>query len=277
MTTTTPAAVEAPLSLCVPADLIGVPHLFVSTEAARYYLCGVFLSPLAEGCGITATATDGHALGCVHSEHGHAAADIILRIDDKGFARMCRKFGRKRFRDVETAWVCAAPGAIAADGEKQAPAVELFLVKCGSDKPDAATIAGFTRHAPDPKAMVGLLARTTAEAIDGTFPEWRRVIPTTNEPKVIVNPGFVQAGLLEQATDAAKAYEAILRIVAPGSHEVPHFIDLGFRDFVGVLMPYRDTGGGTHYDRPEWLRVPSAADTAKAARSMDPEPEKIAA
>lgn len=258
----------ATLPLCIPADLLGVPHLFVSNEATPFYLQGVFISPLAERCGVTGTSTDGHCLAAVHAEDAFALRDMILLVEDKCFAAMCRKAGRKLTEPVPDAWVCALPGAIAASVDAQKGAIELLLI-AQRDKPSAAEVAGWAKTAPNPKNVVGLLARTYAEEVDATFPEWRRVVPRTDPARASAESGAVNPAYLQTFIEAARAYETQIRIAVPADHAAPHFIDLGFKDFLGVIMPMQDWANGERYETPPWISTPSAAQAALRTERED--------
>lgn len=284
MTTTTPAAVEAPLSLCVPAALIGVPHLFASTEATRYYLCGISLERLAESCGIVSTATNVHILGAMMSDQGYIAADIILKIEDSAFLRLCRK-NAHALTDPPTVWVCAWPGAIRDDGKQPSDSIELLLVTAGSERPNPTFLKDAARHAPNPKLSTGygVIARAFAEPIDATYPDWRRIIPkmpapVDGEPYLRPQPVFVQSQYFDTFIAAASALKTSVRIAVPNDHAAPMLVDLARPDFVGVAMPVRTGTEDQPYQRPAWVDIPSQAAAEKAARAFDhPEPEKIAA
>lgn len=255
-TTTTPPDA---LGLRVPADLIGGHALFRSTEDARYYLQGVCIEPLTEASGVVGVATDGHTLGAVFAADGFAQRQIILDIDDKAFLTLCRRHSRQR-HEKTSRWVCAMAWPEKADGFPGVKTIELALIAWPKEPPRAENVRHLlANERPDAKASAGLIARTTAGWIDATYPEWQRVIP---HERFHVAPYFIQGAYLDRATDVSRCYgggrSGPVRIVATSEDALaPHIIDVGFSDFIGVVMPIRHGEPGVPAV-PGWLSIPTA-------------------
>lgn len=145
-------------SFAMPASrladsLHAVAHA-ISSEATRYYLCGVFIHAAADADGrelaLRMAATDGHRLARLKQDAPDGAAawpDMIVP------AFVVKQLAR---------WLAAA--AKTAEGDSGAE-VEVIV----NDPP---TLIRFEKPAPDDGRLW-----IVAKLIDGTFPEYARVIP----------------------------------------------------------------------------------------------------
>ena len=132
---------------------------FASTEKARYYLHGVHIAPAPDGAHLV--ATDGHRMGvlrllaidgyCAPNPVGATPEHIILSNTNKAFLAAIKDTRRA------THWIVI-----------RAETVEVRMVM------------GQYVSAPAEVIDSGLVTQTfpaSALLVNGTFPEWRRVIP----------------------------------------------------------------------------------------------------
>lgn len=267
------------MDACIPAPLFAAAYLFTSTETTRYYLQGVFLERLAEGAGLTLAATNGHVLGAGLTAQGFTRKDVILQVTDRPFLSACRSDDR--------AWICIP------DGELDKAAPELFLVVTDSlNPPDDAMLKQARRQPPNKRAVIGeMKARAQGAIVDGTFPSWRRVVPTTGKPRkdAVLGTWFFNADYIALLRDAAFALThskaAMFRFTAcdDDTEEAPGPMLVQFGppsdngdQFIGVIMPMRGFGGpASGRTKPDWLAIPSAADAASMLQhELEREPEK---
>jgi len=125
----------------------------VSTEETYYYLCGVAIQPHPVK-GVVLLATDGHRMMVVHDEHGYTPRDCILSMDwkAKGLKVPKKEIGQ-RVLSIDI-------------GEKTRPGNQPAEIR-GMCSPDGAD-----------RWDEGTLSDTImVQEVDGTFPEWQRVIP----------------------------------------------------------------------------------------------------
>ncbi len=116
---------------------------FISDESVRYYLKGVQVAPLATG-GVTLVATTGHVLGAMRlsAVEASATATFILGAS-KDLLRACKP--RKN---------------------------NLRTIVCRPDRVDV--YENYNAEEPGTPVYTG-----HKPYVDGTFPDWRRVLPTT--------------------------------------------------------------------------------------------------
>jgi hypothetical protein len=200
------------------ANLFRLAFTCASGEESRYYLRGVFVEPHAQS-GVTLTATDGHRLICIRDEHGHADESAIIKLGDA--LKQCKaKPGRTRSIVIKT-------------DEDSALIYEEVDNTSGSFS----------------------IATAYNVRLDGTFPDYRRVVPKAFSDKGA--PGF--AGRLlssfgEIADDLAlhmglKANKrsndcySPVRILAQDCDKpegAPALVQFARCDFAfGILMPVR--------------------------------------
>jgi len=129
------------------AGLFYAAHMFVSDEYTRYYLQGVYVEPHPEQ-GVTLTATDGKMLVSVYDRDGFAARPAILTLDRPGLARIKPCRGRN------------------GNGG------DILVVRAAEHLPTWSLAAEIRDKDSDIKSL--MLMRE----IDGTFPDYRRAVPT---------------------------------------------------------------------------------------------------
>ena len=198
----------------VNADLYRIAAMMQSTEEARYYLNGVYIHPRRDGKGVTLVATDGHRMIVVHDESGRCdKAEIVSLNASKAALAACKhKITLSRPAHPENN---PAPRLTVAGG--------------------VATVTSGGATVTCPNAIV-----------DGTFPDWSRVVPDIDkamaaglsdafEPKYLAAFATVAIDLAKSGSDGRTL---IMRVqsAAPGS---PALVDFGSHYAFGVLMPKR--------------------------------------
>jgi hypothetical protein len=201
---------------------------FISTDLVRYYLNGVCIEPAANGA--ICVSTDGHRLGACHDPDGFATEAVIVKVPNE--IKMPPKKGFLR-----SPWLV---GIGIGNGKGHVSVVE------PAPKHDEDTALNAIERVEDCSIRIG------RAFIDGTFPDWRRVIPTPSDKDTV--RGFNGAYV--------KAFGDHMAIRGAGE-AAPHLIEIaGEPEFIGVLMPMRAESKGK---LPEWLEAPKAAPARKAA------------
>lgn len=193
----------------VNADLFRLAYAFVSKEETRYYLQGVLVEPHPCG-GVNLVSTDGHRMIVIYDKDGRADSSQIVKLSKEAL-RACKPkkaTGRAwaELRHLEATTGTATVTATPANGD-------------GAAMGPAAIVA----TSPDP-------------FIDGTFPDYQRVIPTieTAGESGCFNPQYIAA-----FADIAGELDSKFRIFGadPGSPHLVRFSGCAFA--FGVLMPIR--------------------------------------
>lgn len=117
--------------------------LCASTEETRYYLIGVNVEPHPTR-GVILTATDGHVLLSIHDVNGYADTTAIVHLSPEA-AKSC-KVQKNDLRDIEIDGTTARIVEIVRDG--------------------------------DSREVIRTVAISEKCLVDGTFPAWRRVVPS---------------------------------------------------------------------------------------------------
>lgn len=215
----------------VDAKKFAAAALFRSKEETRYYLNGVYIEPHPDG-GVIMVATNGHQMAVIHDESGEANAPFICKASQQFYTACAKK----------PADVLKRPGQIHFVGH-------VANLVCEGFDGDPSIIGDChieVEYAPD---------------IDGTYPDWRRVLPTIDtQPTIpdLVGPYFgINA---EYVTDFAKALK-ILTGVKSAKIITMTVQDRGApiaitsetcREFLGVLMPAREAS--ERPTLPAWLK-----------------------
>ncbi len=193
---------------------------FISKEETRYYLNGVFVQACPDG-GALCVATDGHRMGVRRDPAGIVQQPTIVRIPAE------LKLPRKGLFNAVPWVVCMS------NGSKGHMSLVPPMNKVADDTAEAA-IAN----------VEDCIMRFGGVVIDGTFPDWQRVMPKEKKATRVGFNGRYFAGFGQS-----------LEISGEGQHD-PYLIqDESDRDFVGILMPMR-TGAG---DIPAWLHIKEPA------------------
>ena len=230
----------------VDAKKFAAIYNFVSTEETRYYLNGVYIEPLADG-GVLMVGTNGHVLGACVDRTGEADGPWICPVQKRMLATARRRPKRSPLEN---------PGNIHFVGS----AAYLLCNGWEGDDPTAITDATLeVAHAP---------------AIDGTFPDFRRVVPDPVGDELTIK-------LRKNASETPLAFaanceyitlfsDAVRKIAGmeprehpplsffPSDEIIPILIKSDRApDFIGVLMPMRGTDDGT---LPDWIKRQESAE-----------------
>lgn len=236
----------------ISADLVRRALNGVSTEEARYYLNGVHVSPAPEG-GAVITATDGHILITLHDPKGVVSGQGILALSKPmkaalkvtGIMLETRLLLARTTHGAGRAFV--ADVATRGDGDDYSPhaaASEIF------DAPDKRVVS----------------AQFGPVLIDGTFPDWRRVLPSKLRPDAPI-PVLDQRLLARVAEALAANSKGSRLLVLTASGDTPEAepvmvttTQIGAPSALAVIMPVR-------HDRsqpavPAWAQKPAPAIAA---------------
>lgn len=220
---------------------------FISTEETRYYLNGVFIEPHPDG-GVIMAASDGHLLAAVRDKSAYITGD--------------------------GGWICPVPKGPFTTALKRKTAGTLHFVGSSVYLTDAILGQDATSPEFDPtKITAQHNAIAYAKPVDGTFPDWRRLIPSATpdtSTRIVLNgKHFDQftkavAALAEDGTPE-------LSIAMPRDMQSPIVIQSGrATDFFGLVMPMREQQKAE--PTPDWLNRPEP--DAKPEPANDPKPAK---
>ncbi len=229
------------------ANLFRIAYAATSGEQTRYYLNGVFVEPHKSG-GVTLTATDGHMLFSVHDPKGEADESAIITMS-KDMLKFCKppKTGKHARAGLETI-VFITTGA-----------KEAHIAVSGDDYSEPVAVAYDVR-------------------IDGSFPDWRRVVPTNIDPEA-AHPCFAAKNVGRVgafSVDLGAHYESggMVRFVPTGGRDPdgkkyestsPTLLLWDGIPAFGVLMPIR--GSGKPSALPGWFvpfEAPADCETKAA-------------
>jgi DNA polymerase III sliding clamp (beta) subunit (PCNA family) len=199
-----------------PAELAAIA-IAASTEATRYYLNGVCVESYSDGThGLI--ATDGHRLHSINTQE-KAVEHFIFASDDIKKALAMLKAEEKTLKPLKhllriivehTPPMCALKVSIALVTENELKEIEIH------EK-----------------------ASFTTKAIEGNFPDWRRIMPTS-EP--LAGPIGFNGFLAHGFTEAAKLLGDKSALVIFNSNGTDNPIPVSIQAapaFKGVLMPMR--------------------------------------
>ena len=206
------------MKIAIPAQTALSAFHFVSTEATRYYLNGICVEPHKAG-GIIVTATDGHALLSIHTPDGETSEKQAIIHLSKA-ARAALKPNRNDGNLTRY---------LAIDGDT----ARIVL----------STTPGSPFNEADPEyRVIGMypLSGDDICIIDGTFPDWRRVVPTASKKAEPAHFCFNPALLVR----FQKAFPKAFISVACNDERGPILIGVNLREeskdtVCGVIMPAR--------------------------------------
>lgn len=212
--------------------LAEVVSRFISREETRYYLNGICFTAHPSG-GVLMVATDGHTLGAVHDpdgviELGEKVRELIIPVSED-----CKK-KMKKMRDGVFYW--------------RKNVTSLLPPHAMHQKPDV--LANYNDWHD---------YMESAEAIDGTFPDWPRVVP-----KGACKP----VSYFDFKADYLARFEGEMggvRIYGNAPAE-PHILKISsIPTFMGVLMPMqiRECGESPY---PDWFKDLAPANQGEAVQ-----------
>lgn len=214
------------ITITAHAGYIHAAMAAVSKEETRYYLKGVFL----DGRGFIA-ATNGHIAFAARCNDAFALRDVRPAFDTAGQSNA---------------------GVIVPDS-----AIAQTIKAAGRTKDEIMT---FHRDAQGQWWILYGNARVAFQPVDGSFPDWTRIIPTAPDalvaahyqPQYIVALGKMAQALRDGKKDAACAFRLHQNGENPALVTFPHSDSTAPRtDCCAVLMPMRakgDLAGATFTD-----------------------------
>ncbi len=190
-TQTPPKFAPESRSIVVASKYVAIMEAFVSTEEVRYYLTGIYIErhPV---CGVIMVATDGHRMAVIHDKDAlfKGKGGWICPVPSEVF-KACKKKMRKGEGDLGAQQVHFVGATVGVTNL-------LYAAKGPLDLKDGV---------PD-----GVMTISRAGPIDGTYPQWRRVLPkkrpaTATHEVLAFSPGYMAdfatvikaAGLRENA------------------------------------------------------------------------------
>jgi DNA polymerase sliding clamp subunit (PCNA homolog) len=201
---------------------------FISTEEVRYYINGFYVhSDPNEGLRIV--ATDGHRLGVFHDREGlwegPTNAGMIVKL--------------------------SKPALDILKDKKSRTPLKKWLVVEGDIKANSATII----EGDDPLDNPRLVATFHDVLIDGTYPDYTKVVPSITKrdfKPASYNPKY----LADFSRVLPKMGAQCIRLVSE-DEAGPSLVLTSRDDFFGVLMPMRPGWEESNYYPDFWTRKPS--------------------
>ncbi len=206
-------------SIVVASKYISIMEPFIGTEEVRYYLTGIYIEPHPV-CGVILVATDGRRMAIVHDK------DALFKGKD--------------------GWICPIPPDVFKACRKKTRTNDELR---GAQKVHfvgstvAVTDGMFTGEGPlDLKEGVpdGVMTLSRAEPIDGTYPQWRRVLPkkrsaAPSHEVLAFSPRYMaDFGTVIKAAGLKESSSAVLFPSPHGEASVVRFEALP--EFFGLLM-----------------------------------------
>ena len=205
------------------ANLYRIATACQSHAEMRYYLNGVFVEPCPAG-GVQLTTTDGHRLICIRDETGQADESAIIALSPDAL-KACKVGKGEARRTVTVEGLAATVRAVVSPDQGEAGDLVAMMARC---------------------------------RIDGTFPDYRRVIPTVEMPSKSIgsyNGNYLGdfakiVGELEKHFNGTTRPIAIMRVVGNDAGSPALVLFGNVSQAFGVIMPVR--GDETH-EAPEWF------------------------
>jgi len=253
------------------ADLFRTVYRFASKEKTRYYLNGVCIQQAPKGQpGVVMVATDGAKMIVAYDPKGSAPAGEGVIVRTEG-----HKVPGSNFRDNTKLGSSVERVAILDMGKRGAgDAYAASLVDCWTDKDGNSEELPASAH--------------VFEHVDGTFPDWARIIPNFGNCAPVDNASVFNAKQLKVFCDAASDFQRNVRTPAISvwakSPADPALVTFGIvlergRDLFGVLMPIRsEAGEAADRGAPDWTKghdLPAIA--SEETVTLEAEAERIAA
>lgn len=209
----------------------------ISDEETRYYLNGLSIEPAPSG-GCFIVATNGHIMAAEHSETAHLAGDSFIA----RFAKDAVKHLRAAKRDSWPRWVVVTR-------EETGKARGAIVFATDAKEAIDAAAAG---------SPAVVLTQWLGADIDGSFPDWRAVLPKPEDMKSGACFDSANPALIDRIARGAPA----IRIWHNSDSGSPHLITRpDATAWLGVFMPMRGKS-----ELPAWFKPePAAAAESEAA------------
>lgn len=235
----------------VRADLVARAYAAVSTEDTRYYLNGAFVTVSPKG-GALIVATNGHWLVAVRDPRGIVTGSGIVRLDKKMLAAV-----KANRLDVRSKFGMTAERVLVVKNDEESTADARAMIVING-KPSS------TKDGPiiDPREQafeqIDKPSRLVVQAqfadllIDGTFPDFKRVIPenvtktgrvpdidpiyVAKASKAVSGNTYTKAVKFYPTETDGKADPSGPVLVLPGYKQSDEF------EVLAVVMPIRDSG-----------------------------------
>jgi len=218
----------------VKAEYAAMLQPFASTEKHRYCLNGIYVAPHPDG-GVLMVATNGHIMGVIRDKEGESNGPWICRIPrDVARAVNVQRRSKKRVAEIADRLLFTGTTAYVVNAS--------FDIEAG-DMSEIGPYHLIAAHAPP---------------IDGTFPDYHKVLPTE-----IADGGCVALArhVLEPFLKIAAMRMATgVDIHASGRTDPCVIFVPNTPEFFGVAMPFRS---GVEAIIPQWIAsdpVPNAAE-----------------
>jgi len=189
--------------ITISAEYLRLAQLFASKEDARYYLKGVNVEPHPSGAGVLIVATDGHVMGIFYDREGYVPESMLIAFD-KGLISALKSEKSERCGRIVT--VRGGRLTVMTKDIEGNPLEEKYI-KPGNIK------------------------------IDGTFPQWRMVLPAEFEPCYFaINPKLLKPFEIVASALGGKNPGVHFRTTA---YNGPIEVTIANKDFYGVIMPMK--------------------------------------
>lgn len=234
----------------VSADLFRRALMGISTEETRYYLNGVHVAAAPEG-GAVLAATNGSFLIAIRDRDAHVKGSGIVQLTKAMVAAL------KTPRGLTGSRLLAIKGS-----QTKAPDQRGFVVDVEGDKDVPYAVARKILDAPDYRVQS---AQHGHVLIDGTFPNWRQVIPDTADLTAPIQPlDLIYLARIGEALSASKHTRQVhLTSCGPNAPVLVTTAESRVIDGFAILMPIRtNTSPGAV---PVWAKAPKKEPVAKAA------------
>ena len=205
----------------LPADDIRAAWPTVSTEQTRYYLQGVYVER-GESGEVTLVSTDGHALIKIDGAPMFHLGTECTTQECSGRTGMILKLD-----PTEKAFKAKATGDLWVYGDIKTGILQFLDV---------------TGDLPAEGGAYERLGVCEFERIDGTFPDWTRVMPPENETcgAPAFNPDVLAKFTKARAVYKARRRVGAMRLTTSGETGAPIKVEIAdCPRFTGVLMPMK--------------------------------------
>lgn len=228
---------QRPSFVRTSAEFVAYLARFASKEETRYYLKGICVERHHKK-GILMTASDGHRLGCFYDEDGilEGPESIIVPVDQKLKTAAGKKYG-----SLPVNFIWANGFSYVISGVDFQP----------SDFEDVQKLNGLIEYVEP------------APLIDGTYPNWRYVIPQKQGPQktAMVNGNYVK----DFVTKNCGGYG--VQFFHGETRADPILVRVSdYHNFCGVLMPMRESAS-ENQAMPDFMREEMRLAEVKKAKA----------